>query len=132
MLAAGKVRPVALRERTLVQAFRRYAASHGPSNEELEEVERQPNFYRPGSDSYAYENPWPKLNKGRLDWLFQDGWRRPPAKDQGQRMRRQWIWWGQVSHDEHADWLKFHKGAFIAFTFVCGWFGMYICFMLPD
>lgn len=37
-----------------------------------------------------------------------------------------------MSHDEHADWLKFHKGAFIAFTCVCGWFGMYICFMYPD
>jgi hypothetical protein len=42
--------------------------------------------FRPGSDSYAYENPWPKLNKGRLDWLFQDGWRRPLAKDQGARL----------------------------------------------
>lgn len=39
--------------------------------------------FRPGSDTYAYDNPWPKLNKGRLDWLFQDGWRRPLATDQG-------------------------------------------------
>lgn len=43
-------------------------------------------IFRPGSDSYAYENPWPKLNKGRLDWLFQDGWRRPLTKDQGAKM----------------------------------------------
>lgn len=42
--------------------------------------------YRPGSDSYAYDNPWPKLNGGRLDWLFGDGWRRPLAKDQGAKM----------------------------------------------
>uniref|UniRef100_A0A1I7XAH7 Uncharacterized protein n=1 Tax=Heterorhabditis bacteriophora TaxID=37862 RepID=A0A1I7XAH7_HETBA len=40
----------------------------------------------PGSDSYAYENPWPKLNGGRLDWLFGDGWRRPLAKEQGAKM----------------------------------------------
>lgn len=62
-------------------------------------MEMQPNDYRPGSDSYAYENPWPKLNstfynkrfslmlfffaEGRLDWLFQDGWRRPLAPEQG-------------------------------------------------
>ncbi|PIO57175.1 hypothetical protein TELCIR_21421, partial [Teladorsagia circumcincta] len=63
----------------------------------------------PGTDSYAYDNPWPKLNGGRLDWLFGDGWRRPLAKDQGAKMRREWIWFGRVSHDEHKDWLNFHQ-----------------------
>lgn len=43
-------------------------------------------IFRPGSDSYAYDNPWPKLNGGRLDWMFGDGWRRPLAKDQGAKM----------------------------------------------
>lgn len=51
-------------------------------------IERKSDDYRPGTDNYAYENPWPKLNKGRLDGLFQDGWRRPLAKDQGAKMVR--------------------------------------------
>jgi hypothetical protein len=62
-------------------------------------LERQPDNYRfvsrmqffmvylrPGSDSFAYENPWPKLNGSRLDWMFHDGWRRPLAPDQGGKM----------------------------------------------
>uniref|UniRef100_A0AC34F2A7 Uncharacterized protein n=1 Tax=Panagrolaimus sp. ES5 TaxID=591445 RepID=A0AC34F2A7_9BILA len=60
-------------------------ASHGHSHEDAN-IERKLDNYRPGSDSYAYENPWPKLNSGRLDWLFQDGWRRPLAKDQGAKI----------------------------------------------
>ncbi|EPB67602.1 hypothetical protein ANCCEY_13306 [Ancylostoma ceylanicum] len=84
----------------------RNLASHSQSESN---IERKPDLYRPGSDSYAYDNPWPKLNGGRLDWLFGDGWRRPLAKDQGAKMRREWIWFSQVSHDEHKDWLKFHQ-----------------------
>ena len=58
----------------------------GHGHHEDVQIERKPENYRPGSDSYAYENPWPKLNAGRFDWLFQDGWRRPLAKDQGAKM----------------------------------------------
>ncbi|KAI6204845.1 hypothetical protein M3Y94_00724100 [Aphelenchoides besseyi] len=109
-------------------------ASGGHDHHGAEEVkmERKPDHYRPGSDSYAYENPWPKLNGGRLDWLFQDGWRRPLAKDQGAHMRRDWIWFGQVSYDEHADWLRFHKAIFIAFTLATAWITFYIVVLMPD
>ncbi|KAK0398508.1 hypothetical protein QR680_002625 [Steinernema hermaphroditum] len=84
------------------------------------------------TDSYAYENPWPKLNGGRLDWLFGDGWRRPLAKDQGAKMRREWIWFSQVSHDEHKDWLKFHQIAFLLFTVMTTWITCWIMFAKPD
>ncbi|WKX96601.1 hypothetical protein Q1695_012775 [Nippostrongylus brasiliensis] len=83
---------------------------------------------RPGSDSYAYDNPWPKLNGGRFDWLFGDGWRRPLAKDQGAKMRREWIWFGRVSHDEHKDWLKFHQTTFLLFTVLTTWVTCWIMF----
>lgn len=63
----------------------RNLASHGHTENDTNVV-RKPANYKPGSDSYAYENPWPKLNGGRLDWLFGDGWRRPLAKDQGGKM----------------------------------------------
>ncbi|WKX96602.1 hypothetical protein Q1695_012775 [Nippostrongylus brasiliensis] len=87
---------------------------------------------RPGSDSYAYDNPWPKLNGGRFDWLFGDGWRRPLAKDQGAKMRREWIWFGRVSHDEHKDWLKFHQTTFLLFTVLTTWVTCWIMFARPD
>ncbi|CAJ0925638.1 unnamed protein product, partial [Mesorhabditis belari] len=48
---------------------------HGHGNEGDAKVQRQAYDYRPGQDTYAYENPWPKLNGGRFDWLFGDGWR---------------------------------------------------------
>jgi hypothetical protein len=67
-----------------------------------------------------------------LDWLFQDGWRRPLAKDQGGRMRREWMWLGMVSHDEHADWLNFHKYTFIAFTMFTTWFTLYAIYFHAD
>ena len=106
-------------------------------------------FCRPGSDSYAYENPWPKLNKGRLDWLFQDGWRRPLASDQGGKLvrtrkaapssicifalqRREWIWFGQVSYDEHKDWMRFHKLIFLSFTLATAWITFYFAMLKSD
>lgn len=42
----------------------------------------------PTSDT-GDESPYtysPVYRKSRFDWLFGDGWRRPPAKDQGQRL----------------------------------------------
>ncbi|KAL3079790.1 hypothetical protein niasHS_014072 [Heterodera schachtii] len=89
------------------------------------DIPRQPDMYRPGSDSFAYENPWPMLNKGRLDWLFNDGWRRPLAADQGAHMRRQWIYFKCIPRDEHKDWKKWHgtmpifgTGCLVLLTFV--------------
>lgn len=64
--------------------------------------------YVPGSESYAFDNPWPKLNKGRLDWLFGDGWRRPPMKEEGQFLRANWIPFGFNVYDEYDDWQKTH------------------------
>ncbi|TMS38094.1 hypothetical protein L596_004896 [Steinernema carpocapsae] len=75
---------------------------------------------------------WPKLNKGRLDWLFGDGWRRPLAKDQGAKMRREWIWFNQVSYDEHKDWAKFHQVAFVLFTMMTVWLTCWMMFAKPD
>ncbi|KAK5982750.1 hypothetical protein GCK32_005548 [Trichostrongylus colubriformis] len=95
-------------------------------------MERKPDLYRPGTDSYAYDNPWPKLNGGRLDWLFGDGWRRPLAKDQGAKLRREWIWFGRVSYDEHKDWSKFHQGMFILCTLLTTWVTCWIAFARPD
>lgn len=113
-----------------LQPFRRLA-SHGHGHSDVK-IERKPDLYRPGSDSYAYDNPWPKLNSGRLDWLFGDGWRRPLAKEQGAKMRREWIWFSQVAHDEHKDWLKFHQVAFLFFTVLTTWFTCWIMFARPD
>ena len=104
---------------------------HEPTHAE-EKIERQLDSYRPGSDSYAYENPWPKLNKGRLDWLFQDGWRRPLASDQGGKMRSGWMWYGQVSYDEYKDWLRFHRIAFLFYTGMCVISTITICFFRSD
>ncbi|VDN20351.1 unnamed protein product [Gongylonema pulchrum] len=87
---------------------------------------------KPGSDSYAYENPWPKLNGSRLDWLFGDGWRRPLAKDQGAQLRRNWIWFGLSPYDEHADWLKFHKYMFVLLTLMVTWVTLYLQYGAPD
>ncbi|KHN70642.1 hypothetical protein Tcan_14337 [Toxocara canis] len=112
-------------------ASRRFLAS-GTSYRAEENIERKPVDYRPGSDSYAYDNPWPKLNGGRLDWLFGDGWRRPLAKDQGAKMRREWIWFSQVAHDEHKDWMRFHQFAFVLFTVMTTWFTCWIVFAKPD
>ncbi|EJW73784.1 hypothetical protein WUBG_15309, partial [Wuchereria bancrofti] len=63
-----------LYRRTISVTFLRLssAVSHGANGQE--NIEMKPANYRPGSDSYAYENPWPKLNGSRLDWLFGDGW----------------------------------------------------------
>ncbi|KAI6198361.1 Complex I-ESSS [Aphelenchoides fujianensis] len=116
----------------LLLVQRRPYASHGHDHADDPKIERKPDHYRPGSDSYAYENPWPKLNGGRLDWLFQDGWRRPLAKDQGAHMRRDWLWFGQVAYDEHADWQRFHKLVFIAFTLGTAWLTFYLAVLLPD
>ncbi|MFH4980779.1 hypothetical protein AB6A40_007488 [Gnathostoma spinigerum] len=112
-------------------AYRRALASGSHSASEGE-IERKPNDYRPGSDSYAYDNPWPKLNGSRLDWLFGDGWRRPLAKDQGGKMRREWIWFSQVAYDEHQDWLRFHQIAFLMFTVLTTWITCWIMFARPD
>ncbi|MCP9266025.1 hypothetical protein DINM_021479 [Dirofilaria immitis] len=87
---------------------------------------------KPGSDSYAYENPWPKLNRSRLDWLFGDGWRRPLAKDQGGQIRRNWIWFGLSPYDEHADWLKFHQYMFALLTIMVTWVTLYMLYAAPD
>ncbi|CAG9541123.1 unnamed protein product [Cercopithifilaria johnstoni] len=89
-------------------------------------------YFMPGSDSYAYENPWPKLNRGRLDWLFGDGWRRPLAKDQGGQIRRNWIWFGLSPYDEHADWLKFHQYMFVLLTIMVTWVTLYLLYAAPD
>lgn len=111
--------------------FRNLASgSHGGSSDPS--IPRKDELYRPGSDSYAYENPWPKLNGGRLDWLFGDGWRRPLAKDQGAKMRREWIWFSRVAHDEHQDWVKFHQAAFLLFTVLTTWCTCWIMFLKPD
>jgi hypothetical protein len=109
----------------------RCAGGHGHGHEDAN-IERKPDNYRPGSDSYAYENPWPKLNRGRLDWLFQDGWRRPLAKDQGAKTRREWLWFGQVAHDEHSDWYRFHYMTFFAFTAFTMWITWWIVMLRPD
>uniref|UniRef100_A0A7E4W0K2 NADH dehydrogenase [ubiquinone] 1 beta subcomplex subunit 11, mitochondrial n=1 Tax=Panagrellus redivivus TaxID=6233 RepID=A0A7E4W0K2_PANRE len=119
-----------LKPQQKVIVFCRFA-SHGHHAEDAN-IERKPDNYRPGSDSYAYENPWPKLNGGRLDWLFQDGWRRPLAKDQGAKTRREWIWFGQVAHDEHKDWYRFHAMSFLLFTVLTSWFTCYVFFLRPD
>lgn len=88
--------------------------------------------YRPGTDTYAYDNPWPKINKGRLDWLFQDGWRRPLAKDQGAKLRREWIPYGWDVHDEYNDWLEWHKWNFWALSITLVWMSAFCYCMLPD
>ncbi|PAV75077.1 hypothetical protein WR25_06523 [Diploscapter pachys] len=95
-------------------------------------IPKQTEDYRPGSDSFAYENPWPKLNSGRLDWLFQEGWRRPLAKDQGGKVRREWIWFGQVPHDEHKDWLKHHQLSFLIVTVLTAWMTIWLCMLKSD
>ncbi|CAJ0925611.1 unnamed protein product, partial [Mesorhabditis belari] len=105
---------------------------HGHGNEGDAKVQRQAYDYRPGQDTYAYENPWPKLNGGRFDWLFGDGWRRPLAKDQGAKMRREWIWFSQVAHDEHADWKRFHSVFFTSMTLLTIWVTSYIIWFRPD
>ncbi|CAD5219146.1 unnamed protein product [Bursaphelenchus okinawaensis] len=116
----------------LLRTCRRFASGHGhddhhhhgdPINDKLE---KQSPEYRPGSDTYAYENPWPKLNKGRLDWMFNDGWRRPLAPDQGGRLRKEWLWFGVVGHNEHADWKNFHTLMFGAATVL----SVYVFFVL--
>uniref|UniRef100_A0A0N4ZDT3 NADH dehydrogenase [ubiquinone] 1 beta subcomplex subunit 11, mitochondrial n=1 Tax=Parastrongyloides trichosuri TaxID=131310 RepID=A0A0N4ZDT3_PARTI len=109
----------------------RSLASHGHGDKDANIVRNDPN-YRPGSDSYAYENPWPKLNGGRLDWMFGDGWRRPLAKDQGGKMRKEWLWFGQVSHDEHKDWVRHHKFSFMFFTVLTVWTTCWIIWLKPD
>lgn len=88
--------------------------------------------YRPGTDSYAYDNPWPKLNKGRLDWLFQDGWRRPLARDQGAKMRREWIPFGWDVHDEHHDYVQWHRWNFWSLTVTLVYLSAFCYCMLPD
>uniref|UniRef100_A0AC35TUT5 NADH dehydrogenase [ubiquinone] 1 beta subcomplex subunit 11, mitochondrial n=1 Tax=Rhabditophanes sp. KR3021 TaxID=114890 RepID=A0AC35TUT5_9BILA len=110
--------------------LRQFASGHGHSEDA--NIVRKGADYKPGTDSYAYDNPWPKLNGGRLDWLFGDGWRRPLAKDQGAKMRREWIWFGQVAHDEHADWIRFHKIAFMLFTVLTTWTTCWIIWAKPD
>ncbi|KAK6026209.1 hypothetical protein OSTOST_07872 [Ostertagia ostertagi] len=47
-------------------------------------------------------------------------------------MRREWIWFGRVSHDEHKDWLKFHQGVFLVFTVLTTWVTCWIMFARPD
>ncbi|KAK0398507.1 hypothetical protein QR680_002625 [Steinernema hermaphroditum] len=102
--------------------LRRAASGHGHSG---------PSSNAPlQSDDYRYAREL--LNGGRLDWLFGDGWRRPLAKDQGAKMRREWIWFSQVSHDEHKDWLKFHQIAFLLFTVMTTWITCWIMFAKPD
>ncbi|KAF8373294.1 hypothetical protein PRIPAC_79723 [Pristionchus pacificus] len=124
--ASGKV---ALQpELRLVPRLVRFGSHHAHD----EKIERKSDDYRPGSDSYAYENPWPKLNGGRLDWLFGDGWRRPLAKEQGAKTRREWIWFSQVAHDEHKDWLKMHQISFLLITVLTTWFTCWIMFARPD
>uniref|UniRef100_A0A914VQ40 NADH dehydrogenase [ubiquinone] 1 beta subcomplex subunit 11, mitochondrial n=1 Tax=Plectus sambesii TaxID=2011161 RepID=A0A914VQ40_9BILA len=108
-----------------------HSHGHGHGHEDTA-VERQSAEYRPGTDSYAYENPWPKLNKGRLDWLFGDGWRRPLAADEGGKMRREWISFGQNSYDEYKDWARWHWLSLIFITGVTMWFTWVIVFMKPD
>uniref|UniRef100_A0A0N5ASV8 NADH dehydrogenase [ubiquinone] 1 beta subcomplex subunit 11, mitochondrial n=1 Tax=Syphacia muris TaxID=451379 RepID=A0A0N5ASV8_9BILA len=106
------------------------AASHKEADQDV--IERKPADYRPGADSYAYDNPWPKLNKGRFDWMFGDGWRRPLAKDQGAKTRRQWLWFGQCSYDEHKDWFDFHAKFFIISTLMVVYFTAWIIYAKPD
>ncbi|VDK61539.1 unnamed protein product [Onchocerca ochengi] len=121
-----------IRRRTIPIIFLRLSSgtSHGAHGEE--NIERKPADYRPGSDSYAYENPFPKLNRSRLDWLFGDGWRRPLAKDQGGQIRRNWIWFGLSPYDEHADWLKFHQYMFALLTIMVTWVTLYMLYAAPD
>uniref|UniRef100_A0A915P1L9 NADH dehydrogenase [ubiquinone] 1 beta subcomplex subunit 11, mitochondrial n=1 Tax=Meloidogyne floridensis TaxID=298350 RepID=A0A915P1L9_9BILA len=114
---------------------RRFASGggHGHGDDDDVKMEKQPDHYRPGTDTYAYENPWPKLNKGRLDWLFNDGWRRPLPADQGGYMRRSWIWRGHDASDEYKDWIRFHKYMFILGTAITVWLGVVIgLWMKPD
>ncbi|VDN56342.1 unnamed protein product [Dracunculus medinensis] len=109
-----------------------YSSDAAHKNSGDEQIERQAVDYRPGSDSYAYENPWPKLNRGRLDWLFGDGWRRPLAKDQGAKMRREWIWFNRVAHDEYEDWKRYHSFMFILGTVMLVWATSWVVFAKPD
>jgi len=118
--------------RGILAVPRRLASGHHHHEEETTKMERKSDDYRPGSDSYAYDNPWPKLNKGRLDWLFGDGWRRPLAKDQGAKMRREWLWFAQVSHDEYRDWRQFHGYAWVIFTCLTMWTTLFMWLMKPD
>uniref|UniRef100_A0A914D1C6 NADH dehydrogenase [ubiquinone] 1 beta subcomplex subunit 11, mitochondrial n=1 Tax=Acrobeloides nanus TaxID=290746 RepID=A0A914D1C6_9BILA len=131
MLLCVGLRPQPLRCFLFV---RNYASqsSHNDHHEVEPKIERKPDLYRPGSDSYAYENPWPKLNKGRLDWLFQDGWRRPLTKDQGAKMRREWIPWGQVMHDEYKDWATFHQFMFLIGWLMIGFVTVFVYFLRSD
>ncbi len=93
---------------------------------------RHADDYVPGSSSYAYDNPWPKLNKGRLDWLFGDGWRRPLAKDQGLYTRKEWVCWGINEYDEYEDWKRFHQWLFTFCTLTLGFITVMIVFLQPD
>lgn len=88
----------------------------------------------PEDESGPDENPYKYsqvYRKSRFDWLFGDGWRRPPAHDQGQRLRRDWIAFGYHPTDEYMDWKTHHYFMFHAFTLiVCGTaFFFYYC---PD
>ncbi|VDD96577.1 unnamed protein product, partial [Enterobius vermicularis] len=130
LVASGELRLV-LRS-CLASQCRCYSSTTTASKDQEEVIERQPENYRPGADSYAYDNPWPKLNRGRLDFLFGDGWRRPLARDQGAKMRRQWIWFGQCSYDEHKDWFDFHSKFFIFCTVMVVYFTFWIVYARPD
>uniref|UniRef100_A0A183FDN0 NADH dehydrogenase [ubiquinone] 1 beta subcomplex subunit 11, mitochondrial n=1 Tax=Heligmosomoides polygyrus TaxID=6339 RepID=A0A183FDN0_HELPZ len=85
-------------------------------------------IFRPGSDSYAYDNPWPKLNGGRLDWMFGDGWRRPLAKDQGAKMVFLLILLLTYNYI-----ITYICGAtFLLFTLLTTWVTCWIMFARPD
>jgi len=56
------------------------------------------------------------LNKGRLDWLFADGYKRPLAEDQGGKMRKDWICYGLHPTNEYLDWKLHHALMFIVFS----------------
>uniref|UniRef100_A0A915ELK5 NADH dehydrogenase [ubiquinone] 1 beta subcomplex subunit 11, mitochondrial n=1 Tax=Ditylenchus dipsaci TaxID=166011 RepID=A0A915ELK5_9BILA len=109
-----------------------HSRNDGHHAEDDVKMEMQSEMYKPGSDHFAYENPWPKLNKGRLDWMFQDSWRRPLAPDQGAKMRKEWIYMGQCTYNEYYDWLKYHRLAIMFFTMLCPVVLFKFMFLEPD
>jgi len=73
----------------------------------------------PGEDEHPFSYA-PVYRKSRFDWLFGDGWRRPPAKDQGQRLRRDWFCFGYHPTDEYIDWKWQHYALFWTVTIALG------------
>jgi len=93
---------------------------HPPPTPKDMTIQGLPPNETPGPDEHPFSYS-PVYRKSRFAWLFGDGWRRPPAKDQGQRMRRDWFNYGLHPTDEYLDWKWTHYSLFWFITvFMCG------------